>query len=157
LAVVIFTGNIDLSVGSVASLASVVLAALWQGGLNIWLAAAAALVVCAIVGLVNRALVVGFGIDSLLVTLATSFILASLSTARAAEQPAYGFPDPFTQLGLGQVGAVPVQLIAFAALAVAMLLLVHRTGFGRAVVLIGHNPSAARYSGIRTGRILVGS
>lgn len=67
----------------------------------------------------------------------------------AGNSPPYGFPSSFTTLGIGTLGPVPVQLVVLAVLAAVMLLVVTRTEFGRSIAMIGHNPGAARYSGIR--------
>jgi len=152
---VVLSGGIDLSVGSTASLTGVVMAALWKGGMNIWLAAVGALVAAALVGLANGLLVVRGRLEPLIGTLAVSFIASSIATGVAGNSPPYGFPTSFTTLGTGTIGPVPVQLIVFAALALLMLIVMNRTEFGRSISMIGHNPGAARYSGVRVDLQLV--
>jgi len=87
--------------------------------------------------------------------LATSFIYGSVATALAGDTPPSGFPDAFDRLGTGAIGGVvPFQIVLFGVLAVLFSLLVSRTAFGRKVVMIGYNPDAARYSGVRVARII---
>ena len=162
LSLVILTGGIDLSVGAVASLSAVLAAQLWSRfGVDIWVAAALGLAVGGLLGLVNATVILRLGIEPLIATLGTSFLYGSAAVAAAGAAPPSGFPNGFTALGtsaldVGPVaGLVPLQLVLFAVLAVGFSALVGRSAFGRKLVMVGYNPEAARYSGIRTGRILV--
>jgi ribose/xylose/arabinose/galactoside ABC-type transport system permease subunit len=156
LALVILTGNIDLSVGSTASLSSVIAGVLMVAHVSPWIAILVALAAGTLMGLVNGLIIALFGIDSLLVTLATQFIASSLAVSIAGNNPPFGFPDVFISLGQGAIGPVPIPLVIFLVLAALTALLVGRTGFGRRLVLIGYNPSAGRYSGISLTRTVIG-
>jgi ribose/xylose/arabinose/galactoside ABC-type transport system permease subunit len=154
--IVILGGGIDLSVASLASLCAVVMAALWQGGMNIWLATLIALALSIVLGAFNGVLVVAVRIEPLIATLATGFIFTSLATAIAGESPPYGFPDQFNALGHGTtVAGIPFQLLIFIGLAIVFYFVMSRTGFGRSTVMIGYNRPAAWYSGIRVKRTLL--
>lgn len=147
--VVIFTGEIDLSAGAMASFSGIVMAELWQAGLELWLAVVAAVAICGCVGAVNGWLVTRLRINSLLVTLAMQFILSSIATAWGGNAPPYNFPSGFvTVAGTGSIGPIPSQLVIFAVLALGVGLLVSRTGFGRNLVLSGYSRDAARYTGV---------
>jgi ribose/xylose/arabinose/galactoside ABC-type transport system permease subunit len=156
LALVILTGNIDLSAGATASLASVIVGKELVGGHSIVVAIVIAVLVSALVGLVNGVVVALMGIDSLLVTLATQFIASSVAVSLAGDSPPQGFSDAFVRLGEGKVLGIPVALLIFLVLGLGTAVLVARSGFGRRLVLIGHNQSAARYSGIQVPRTLIG-
>lgn len=154
--VVIFAGEIDLSAGAMASFTGIMMAELWQAGLDIWLAAVVAVVAAALIGAVNGLLVARLEINSLLVTLAMQFILSSVATAWGGNAPPYNFPTRFVSVvGTGTVGPIPAQLIIFAVLAAVISLVVTRTRFGRSLVLLGHNRAAARYAGVRVRTTLV--
>jgi ribose/xylose/arabinose/galactoside ABC-type transport system permease subunit len=153
---VILAGEIDLSTGAMASLSGIVMATLWQHGLNIWLAVVVALLVAALGGAINGLLVTKFGIYSLLVTLGTQFIFSSVATAVGGNAPPYNFPKSFVNLaGTGTVGPIPDQLISFAVIALVVWLVVARTRYGRELVLVGYNRAASRYSGVNVQRALV--
>jgi len=154
IAVVILTGNIDLSAGAAASLSAVVMGVELQHGWNLVAAGIVAIAVGTAVGLFNGLVIAMLGIDSLLVTLATQFIATSLATSIGGENPPYGFSKSFLRLGTGTIGAIPVDLIVFAVLALAVVATVTRTAFGRSLTLIGYSRSAAEYSGITTRRTL---
>jgi AI-2 transport system permease protein len=153
---VILAGEIDLSAGAMASFSGIVMAELWQHGVEIWLATAIAVAVCGLVGAVNGLLVTGLRISSLLVTLAMQFILSSVATAWGGNAPPYNFPKSFVTItGTGSVGPVPAQLFIFAVLALGTAVVVTRTSFGRGLVLTGYNREAARYAGVRVRWALV--
>jgi AI-2 transport system permease protein len=150
---VIFTGDIDLSVGYMASFAGVTMAELHLGGMNIWLASVIAVAMAGTIGLVQGFVITYFKLESLLVTLAGGFILNSAAVAWEGPVPPYGFPKSYdADLGTGNIShaiQIPNQLIIFGVLAVFATLLVHRTRFGRQLVLVGHNRDAAAYAGVR--------
>ena len=156
LTTVILTGGIDLSVGATAGLSAIVMAELWSGlHLSIWLAALAGVACGALLGLVNGLIITRLRTEPLIATLATSFIYASVATALAGDTPPSGFPEAFNRLGTGAIGGlVPFQIVLFGVLAVLFSLLISRSAFGRKVVMIGYNPDAARYSGVRVARIV---
>ncbi|MCB8876931.1 ABC transporter permease [Acidisoma silvae] len=156
LSVVILTGGIDLSVGSTAGLGAIVMAELWLHlGMPIWIAVMIGVALGALVGLINGLIITRFNTEPLIATLATSFIYRSVGTALAGESPPSGFPDSFNALGQGAIGGlIPYQLILFSILAVLFALLMSRSAYGRKIVMVGYNGDAARYSGLRVGRIV---
>lgn len=151
---IIINAEIDLSVASVMGLAAVVFAYLLGQG---W-GGAAALLVCmgvgALAGLVNAVLVARVGIPSLVVTLAMMIGYRGFSRVIVQDQSLGNFPGWITDLGQnGLIGPLPLSLIVFFVLLVALGVLLHRTGFGRQVVVIGTNADVARFSGLDVARI----
>ena len=159
LTTVILTGGIDLSVGTTASLAAVVMAELWSGlHLSIWIAVVLGVLSGALLGLANGLIITRLRTEPLIATLATSFIYGSIATALAGDNPPSGFPDGFNRLGTGAIGGIlPFQIVLFGVLAVLFSLLIQRSAFGRKVVMIGYSTEAARYAGIRVDRIVTAS
>jgi ribose transport system permease protein len=150
---VIGAAEIDLSVGAVAGLASVVCAmALDSYGLVAGILAG--LLLGLSVGALNGTLVVLVGIPSFLVT------LGMLGIARGAAQwitdsaPQPILDDRFNSLfGSGDLGPVP-SLVLWTVVAVAIgHLLLRKTAYGRGVLATGGNEEAARFSGVPTRRI----
>lgn len=161
LSVVILTGGIDLSVGATASLSAVTAAYLWSTyGLNIWVASGVGLCVGALLGFINAMVIIRLKVEPLIATLATSFVYTSVAVAIAGDAPPSGFPDSFNALGtqgfglFGIDGLVPFQALLFAGLAVIFWLLVAKSSFGRRLIIVGYNPAAAAYSGIRVNRVV---
>ncbi|HEX6924838.1 MAG TPA: hypothetical protein VF167_05390, partial [Longimicrobiaceae bacterium] len=110
---IVITGGIDLSVGSMMGLAAVVMGMLWRdAGLPIWAAASLALVVGALGGALNAAVITRLNLPSLIVTLGTFSLFRGVAEGLTRGIDAYsGFPWGFLFLGQGYVGGVvPTQL-----------------------------------------------
>lgn len=147
-------GGIDLSVGTVVSLAGVLMALLVQHGLNLWLACGASVVIGAALGLINGLLVTRLNMPPLIVTLGTSYVYSSIALVITNGVPVGGLPEGFSFLGQGQVLGVPAQIILVVLPAFLVLnWVVNHTAFGRSVYMIGVNDTAARLTGIRVKQV----
>lgn len=151
---VILSGGIDLSVGSLMGLCAVVFGMLWKdAGFPPWCAALGAIGVGTLGGATNAALIARFGLPPLIVTLGTFSLFRGLAEAFTGGTRAYtGFPDSFLALGNSFFLGIPMQAWVFAAVAIVVWLLVHRTTFGRAIRAIGFAPEGARYAGLPVAR-----
>jgi rhamnose transport system permease protein len=151
--VVVLTGEIDISVGSVFAICSVVAGAAAVHGAPI---AAVALIACgagAALGLLNGALVAFAGIPSIVVTLATMIALRdALRWATQGEWIA-GLPDEFQWLGLTQRSYPFAASSVVALLSVAAAWMLRHTFAGRAIYAVGSNTDAARLAGIHIARV----
>jgi galactofuranose transport system permease protein len=149
--VVISTGGIDLSVGSVMAIASAVAATNldYGAGPAVLLALAAATVA----GAFNGALISGFRIQPIIVTLA--LLISGRGVAQVLSNGGQLIPfsnAPFEYLGKGVPGGVPVQVIVMALVVGATIFLMRMTPFGRYVVAVGGNEAAARLAGVKVHR-----
>ena len=147
---VIAAAEIDLSVGSVAGLASVVTAmSLSHFGLIPGIVAGLAL--GAIVGSVNGALVAFARIPSFLVTLAMMGITFGIAqwVTKSAPVPILDM-NYVANFGGGKIGPIPNLIIWMLLFVVAGTILLKKTRFGRQILATGANPVAAEYSGIST-------
>ena len=154
---IIVTGNIDLSIASTLGLSASLMGWLFMGGWNIWLAAATALLVGVLAGLLNGVLIARVGLPALAVTLGTLSFYRGLAYVLLGDQAARGYPPAFAYLGQGTLGntQIPFSLLVFAVLATGFGLVLHKTTFGRYLYAIGNNEAAARYSGVPVARIKI--
>ena len=152
---IILIAGIDLSVASMLGLSAVVMALIFQAGINIWLAVAVSLVTGGLAGLINGVAIAGIRLPSLIVTLATLALFRGVAYGLMGESAVYGFPPSFVFLGRGYVPgtAIPMPIAIFAVFAVFFILILHRTSFGRSIYAIGNNVSASRYSGLAVDRL----
>ena len=151
---IIVNAEIDLSVASVMGLSACAFGTLVAAG---W-PAGAAIVICLglglLAGLINATLTARVGIPSLVVTLAMLIGFRGFARVLVKDQSLGGFPQWFTHLGQkGLIGPLPLSLILFVLLLVGLGLLLHRTGFGRQVLVIGANAEVARFSGLNVARV----
>jgi rhamnose transport system permease protein len=154
---IIVTGNIDLSIASTLGLSASLMGWLFMNGWNIWAAVAVALLVSVLAGLLNGVLVARLRLPSLAVTLGTFSFYRGLAYVLLGDQAARGYPESFTYLGQGTLGAtqVPFALLLFLVLALVFGLVLHKTSFGRYLYAIGNNEAASRYSGVPVARIKI--
>ncbi|MDQ0112143.1 ABC transporter permease [Paenibacillus harenae] len=153
---IILMGDIDISVGSIVALSSVIMADLYNHGVPMELAVVICLAVGALCGWINGMLIVRFKeLSSVIVTLATMIIYRGIAYILLEDQASGNFPSWFKFLGWDYVGGIPFILIAFALAVAIFAYLLHKTTFGRKVYAIGNNPMAALYSGVRVDRIKV--
>ncbi|GEM86572.1 ABC transporter permease [Meiothermus granaticius] len=152
---VIITGGIDLSVGSVLGLSGITMGFLYTAGLNIWLAALLGVATGALCGWINGQLITRAGIPPLIVTLATLAIFRGLALGISQAHSFGNYPKAFLALGAGYLGPVPNQLFLLVLLALGVGVVLARSTFGRFVYAIGNNPTAARFSGVPVNRVLV--
>ncbi|ATJ86265.1 ABC transporter permease [Ralstonia solanacearum] len=159
---VIIAGGIDLSSGSVVALSAMVAASLAQmpdvanavypslADLPAVVPIAAGLIVGALAGLVNGALIVTTGIPAFIVTLGMMVSARGLARFYTHGQPVSMLTDSYLWLGSG---AKPVVVFLGAALVFHVVL--RYTRFGKCIYAIGGNPVAARVSGINLNGTLV--
>jgi rhamnose transport system permease protein len=155
LALIVITGEIDLSVASMLGLAGTVMAILFAHGWSIWPAMAAALLVGAVGGLFNGVLVTRVGLPSLAVTIGTLTLFRGIAQIILPNNTVGGFPESLTKIGIVPVPGtqIPYSILFFAVLAVVAAVLLHATPVGRAIFAIGASKEAAFFSGIRVNRI----
>jgi rhamnose transport system permease protein len=151
---VIMTGDIDLSIASTLALCGVVLAQLWQNGMNIWLACLIAIALGAILGLVNGLLIVLLELPAMAITLGTMGAYTGIAFLILQGKAITGFPAGISNLGQGGIfgSQFPIATAAVLILAVVMTVLLHGTVFGKSVFAIGGSKQAARFSGIAVTR-----
>ncbi len=155
---IIIAGEIDLSVESMAGLASAILGFLWTAGVPLWIAIPVVLLVGFAGGLLNGLLVARGGLPSLVVTLGTLALFRGLALIVLGPIGVSDFPPAFTEFGFGHVPGtlIPWPFVVYAIIAILLGIVLHRTWVGRQVYAIGKNTGAARFSGVRVTRVKVG-
>jgi rhamnose transport system permease protein len=154
MALLIISGEIDLSVASIIALASTAMGFAAQYGAGTPALVLIGLATGLLCGVVNGTLVTRLGLPSIVVTIGTMSLFRGLSFIVLGDKAYTGYPASFAWFGQGYVSwVISFELVLFALLAIAFGVLLHATSFGRAVYAIGNNPTAALFSGIRVGRV----
>ena len=151
------TGGIDLSVGTVASMAAFLMATQTtaQGPV---VAIAIALVACAVAGLVNGVAIGVFKVHPLIMTLGMSLVVLGLMSVYQLVMVQSGtlIPDVIQSLGSGiSFGFIPNNLAVFVPIAVLIVVGLRRSGYGRLLFAVGDNPVASRLAGARVWQVLL--
>jgi rhamnose transport system permease protein len=152
---IIITGNIDLSVASNLGMCASLMGWLFMQGVNIWVAALAALALGALAGFLNGFLVARVKLPALVVTLGTYAFYRGVAYVLLGDQAARDYPEAFTFIGQGRLPGtlIPFSVALFIVLAIIFGLVLHRTTFGRYLYGIGNNENACIYSGVPVARI----
>lgn len=154
--VVMVSGGIDLSVGSVLALSGVVGAFVMVSGAPIFVGVAASIATGAVCGLLNGTAVAMLRIPPFIVTLGAMGIYRGIALLVTDGKAVVGVPSGFGRLAEGNLfGVVPVPLLIVLLVALATHFLLVNTQPGRYCYAIGSNIEAARYSGIRVSRYQV--
>jgi rhamnose transport system permease protein len=151
---VIIMGGIDLSVGSIVAFSAVLLGFSWLVlGFPLWLAVLVGIAGGTFAGYLNGLVIVYLGVPPLIVTLATLAIFRGLAYGISESRSFNGFPDAFAFWGSGEIAGLPFQLYLLVVVFVISGLVLGATPVGRRIYAIGNNEVAARFAGLRVGRI----
>lgn len=146
---VIITGGIDLSVGSLLALTScVAMIVIEQTGMD-YLGVLAGLLIGALAGVVNGAVIARFKVPPFIATLAGLTIFRGVSLVITDGLPIIRLEGSFRFLGQGVVWGIPVPVMIMILVVVVMQIILSRTAFGAYVYAVGGNEEAARLSGIK--------
>ena len=151
---IIINAEIDLSVASIMGLSATLFGYLVNAGVPGGLAILICLAAGLLAGLVNAILIARVGIPSLVVTLAMLIGFRGLARVLVKDNSLGNFPAWFTDLGQkGLVGPIPLAILLFFLLLVLLGMTLHRTSFGRQVIVIGTNAEVARFSGLNVAKV----
>lgn len=152
---IILIRGIDISVGSMVALSTIVLGFSW----NVYqipmpLAVLLALGVATFCGFLNGIAITRLRVPDLVVTLSTLAIYRGIAEGLGGGGRVYLYEDPLMRfLGEGQILGIPVGLWIFLPAVAAAGVMLDRSAWGRSLYAIGHNETAARFAGIRVDRI----
>ena len=149
---VIATGGIDLSVGSVMAISSAMAAVNLGSGVGV--AVLLALLVSLVAGAFNGTLISVFRIQPIIVTLAV--LIAGRGLAQIPSEGRLvefkGRYPTFEALGTGYVGPIPMQVLVMLLVVAAAIFVMRATSFGRYLVAVGGNEAASRLAGVKVHR-----
>jgi ribose transport system permease protein len=150
---IIITGNIDLSVGSIVALASVSCAMFMNAKIPAFLAILFTVVISGVIGLVSGGVTAKLKLHSFLVTLALMQAIRGLAQTITGGYPVAGFDKSFGVISAGTLGGIPLLVIYMAIFYAIFIYIMKFTSFGRATYAIGGNEESARLSGINVEKV----
>ncbi|MBZ9761299.1 ABC transporter permease [Mesorhizobium sp. CA8] len=154
MALLIISGEVDLSVAAIVALASTMMGMAVQAGAGTPVLMAIGIAVGLGCGAFNGLLVTRLGLPSIVVTIGTMSLFRGIAFIILGDQAYKGYPESFAFFGQGYVWWVfSFELALFLVAALIYWFVLHRTSFGRRVFAIGNNPVACQFSGVRVDRI----
>ena len=159
---VIVSGGINLSLTYTATLSMIVgglaMATLTTNGAAPLVAIGAGIslmfLTALVCGAVNGLVVAYLGVIPMIATLGTSILYEGISLNITKGGAISGFPMEFIDIGNNDVLGIPIPMIIFAFIAIAMYLILERSSFGSKVYMTGSNPKVTQYSGIQVKRVI---
>lgn len=151
---VILSANIDLSVGSVLALSSVIGTSFIADGGSIFIGVGIMLLGGMIAGGINGFTVSYLGFPAFIVTLATMWLFRGLAYVFTNGQAVTGLPKDFRVLATGKIAGIPYIVLVMIAVYAICYFVLAKTTFGRQVYAVGDNKEAARLSGVNVKRVV---
>lgn len=151
---VILTAGIDLSVGAVLALSTVVTADLLQRGIPVLPTVLLGLTLGGILGMASGMLISRVKVPPFVATLGMMTVARGLALTYTQGRPITGLPTAFRYIGTGFLGPIPMPIIVAAVAFLAGYILLTRTRMGMYIYALGNNPIAAHYTGIATSNYI---
>ncbi len=154
--VLLISGGIDLSVGSVTALSMVIAGWLFLSGIDPWLASGLSILACTAIGAFMGFFTTRIGLHHFIVSLAVMVIARGACLLGTGGRPLglYTLPPEFKFIGQGSIGPIPIVIVMFFVVVIAFDFMLRRTTMFRKVFYTGSNEKAAAYSGIRTKKVV---
>lgn len=147
--------GIDLSVGSVLALSSVITAMMLRAGSPIVFAVIVGMLTAAFCGLINGFIIARFKIAPFIVTLAMFSIARGVAVVLTSGYYLSGLPDAFLTIGRGTIFGLPASLVIVAVVLILLGQLMKRSRFFHQMYFIGNNPEAALLSGLDVSMAII--
>lgn len=146
---IILGGEIDLSTASMVAFIGCACALLMKAGMDMWLAIVLVIMLGTVVGTITGAVITFLSIPSFITSLGMSYIILGANLLMTNSEPISGLPAQFMVLGRGYIAnIIPVPVIILAIFFAVGAFILRYTSFGRSVIAVGENKTAARLSGI---------
>lgn len=164
MALLVISGQIDLSIAAIMALASMAMGFAMQAGAGVGTMVLAALLTGAACGALNGWLVTRWKLPAIVVTIGTLSLYRGLAQVVLGDQAITGYPETLITWGNGYLGdlvglpwlIVPIEFAVMLVAALLVGLFLHATVHGRRIYAIGANPVTARFSGIAVDRYRLG-
>lgn len=158
------TGGIDLSTVGIANLTSITMALLMRSVATadnelgaVWfpIIFALAILIGAVAGAVNGALIAKFKIAPMLATLGTGELFKGLGIVLTNGSALSDFPATYAEAINNRIAGIPVQFIIFVVVALILWVILDKTTYGAKIKLMGSSQKVAMYSGLKVNLILI--
>lgn len=152
---VVVIGGMNLSVGAIGALSTVVLGEAMQNyGLSIPVSIMLSMLTGILLGALNGWLIIRLKLSAFVITLAMSFVYMGIATG-VSHGYSYTLPSSFSDIGRGKIFFTSSLFVIMIILAVILAVFFRRVRLGRNILATGGNPTAARLSGIDVNKVVV--
>lgn len=156
ISMVILTGGIDISCGSIIALVTVIGAyTMTTWGWSMWAAIAVCLILGALLGCWNGVVITYFKLPPMIATLAMQIIARGIGFIITKGTPIYNLPEEIKSIAQGEVLGIPVPVLVMVVIFALSYWFLEKTYIGRRIYALGGNAEAARLFGINVDRITI--
>lgn len=149
-------GELDLSVGKIASLCGILAGMMMVNyGINPWLALALALLLGLVFGCINGLIITKLRLNSMVATIGMQGVYGGINLVLTKGKAITGIPEDIYILGKGNLGPVPFPFVFCIGVLILILFMVKKTKTGRYIYAIGNSREAAKILGIKVDKIRV--
>lgn len=149
-------GELDLSVGKIASLCGILAGMMMVNyGINPWLALALALLLGLVFGCINGLIITKLRLNSMVATIGMQGVYGGINLVLTKGKAITGIPEDIYILGKGNLGPVPFPFVFCVGVLILILFMVKKTKTGRYIYAIGNSREAAKILGIKVDKIRV--
>ncbi len=152
---VLIIGGIDLTVGSVVGACGVAAVMLMEAGMSIWPAVIIALLLGALIGVINGTIIALTGMPAFIVTLSMQGVVRGIAYLITNGRSVSSGNELFTSIGNNYFLGIPIPVWVLVVVVIVMCILLYKTRFGRRMYAIGGNATAARFAGIKIKGITI--
>jgi ribose/xylose/arabinose/galactoside ABC-type transport system permease subunit len=150
---VLVEGGLDLSIGSVVGMGTVLVCGLQKSGTSVIIAILVVLITSAAIGFANAVNIVLLGVPPFIATIAMMFIIQGLELVYSGGRViTTGIQGSFKFLGQGWIGPIPFLVVIILVIAFVAYILMSKTKFGRYAYAVGKNKTAVYLSGVSTSK-----
>lgn len=153
LSFVLVGGGNDLSIGSIMTITGVVVAMLMASGIPVWIAVCAALLVGALIGLLNGFFVAELGVNAFMMTLITQMLFEGIALAVTSASSIKNLPQSFISMPDMSLALIPVPVIIMLTIYIIGHVLLKHSVYGRKLIVTGANKKAANLVGINVNLV----
>lgn len=151
--IVILTGGIDLSAGSIVGFVGIFAGLIIKAGNPIWVACVCVMLAGIVFGFVSGSLISVGKVPAFITTLGFMQIARGLALLINSGKPISSFPRELGAIMNTKLAGVPLSIVYVFVFYFLVIVIMGNTRFGRHIYAIGGNPNAAKLSGVRTMRI----
>lgn len=152
----LLVGELDLSVGKIASLCGILAGIMMVNyGINAYLALSIALMLGLVFGMINGTLITKLRLNAMVATIGMQGVYGGVNLVLTKGKAITGIPENIYMLGKGTIGPIPIPFLFTLLVLVLVLFFVKKTKTGRYIYAIGNNKEAAKILGIKVDKIRI--
>ncbi len=151
----LISGNMDLSVGSIIGVSAVCAGMFLKMGQNVFFSVFVALIIGLCVGLINGLIVAKLKIQAIVVTIGTQVLFRGLCYIITGGMAVSGYPQEFFNIFGADIFGIPLSVVFMILLYIIAYMVLEKTYLGRYIKATGNNEVTARFSGINTQKVKI--